>query len=146
MRHSRSDQGIAADEDTRDENYDVFFARGSPIKTTIKRPLIQRPASTAPGLSSSNALASVTGNKPSMPPPSTRALLGSPFRGVRPSGFAGHVRAISRGSKDFGAAFVNSPLRKTENMNMSDELVGEPPATPARKSGCLLYTSPSPRD
>jgi len=138
MRHTRSDQGLAADEDTstHDENYDVFFARGSPIKTTIKRPLIQRPASTAPGLSSmstSNALASVTGNKPSMPPPSTRNLLGSPFRGVRPAGFSGHVRAISRGSKDFGAAFVNSPLRKTENMNMSDELVE--PATPARKSG-----------
>jgi len=122
---------------TNDDTYDVFFARGSPLKPAVKRPLIQRPASTAPTSNAATALASITGT---MPPPTRPSLLGSPFRSAsgsapRPAAsILGHVRSISRGSKDFGASFVNSPLRRTELAPGSDDSPVAP-ATPVRKSG-----------
>lgn len=131
VRRSSAEQAQEASAD----NYDVFFARGSPLKANIKRPLIQRPASTGP-LSTSASSTSSSAEKTTMPPPPARgSLLGSPFRGLRGGAGFGHIRSISRGSKDFGASFVNSPLRKEMAPGSDGPEEGAMPATPVRKSG-----------
>lgn len=57
------------------ENYDTFFARGSPMKATVKRPLLHR-AATASGV-----LADVTGSRLNIP---NAVQLGSPFKALPP--------------------------------------------------------------